>query len=1219
MKQIEAQIVSYDRGIVENIRQNTQWSTPMNSVLWICNYNPNLENFTAILRPGSEVIKDYDKITLPTFLVNEPGINKCFDFHDLDVMEVTQPKYNKQYILFVTEDRTYDDTISDSTKTMVVSYCKRWDVNKTILKQWYNAVKYGVIGNDLNLVGEGKNIIPGTYSDKTRYSETILFTTLLKNLEENAAQAVAVYQFKFINYYNLLKEEKLLKGIDFSYITNDIENNKHYTSNWVVKESSLDLSKSVNVREASREEVENNSLEIYTDDQIIVIFKELSFGQFEYDTQDRQNNSWKCLVNNGIINYPDDTVQFPTPSAISCTIDIPKYTAYEDALKTLWHQPESFNIINSQYAEISGFNKNDATDSEHIVVANPFFKDGKRFVATGNWNLCREENGIVTFNVTALHYIVNYKELQIPRIWVLGEKIPYVLTAKINGIEQVIYSGVYTVGPDITDPNDYNEHFFLKTGNIYVDPLSSKYAFFSGNHNWLDIANYHVFNPSVPGHITDWRYHRDGILVYLNGISPNSMATRYKGFMYSPHVHDYVNGTSTEYYDIVGPVLYMNIAISDNFMKELLQREVSEISLYVTQAKDESTLRSVNVMRPTAPPAKYYGMPDITEPVKLNNEDNIDLSKFRLVKTYVISGDSTAIDYKRYKGEPTRTNAWDKKYDGNDAYYYYPVATKDSNDINGGDPDPGNAVLYGGTPDFILWDYPISQPLLLNGSGKYWNGKGARLVEVIQGRTFIAGCMDKYNVEETGIVRYSVTIGGNSSPDLFYEEDYLIIGHLPITAMIMFREQAIWFNREEFYRIVFPNIADATTWEFLDAEKGQGALNQKVVCATPYGIIFANESGIWMTDGGKAKSLTDVPEQGIAVTGLYQALALGTNQNRDISITNMNDVVIDEKLGYNAHLELHYDSQNDELVVQTMARKRYDMDKDNLEKVKLPLDNQSPDHEDNGQYGLRTEMNTLIKLIFSFNRKNWRAEEYLQPTYQGLGPIPYETTFFTTPNKGKMAFSDPSMHQGFITQVNNTFYTNIVKQEINNTTDNYPLINGKTPNMDIIGEIITHEIGDGKNDISLQGSIIECTSNDTTYDYNASTIQRGAIQINDPFFGYELRNRETQYDALPSNITETTINTPTTNQTNNLVWEDIFKINFEAKAKGQINPFRTTMQTPPMNNTTFGETGVGRESFSLLAPMRSHGRRIRFRWISKRINKLKSIVIKTILHKRRAY
>jgi hypothetical protein len=444
--------------------------------------------------------------------------------------------------------------------------------------------------------------------------------------------------------------------------------------------------------------------------------------------------------------------------------------------------------------------------------------------------------------------------------------------------------------------------------------------------------------------------------------------------------------------------------------------------------------------------------------------------------------------------------------------------------------------------------------LTLQGTGKYWEGKGARLINVVQGRTFLAGCIDKNGIEEQGIVRFSQVQSGNISPDLFNDEDKLRVGFLSHTAFAMYREQLWLFNRQTWYQIIIPNITDYSQWEFVNAIDGQGTFSPKTIATTPFGICFANENGIWLTDGGKPECLTYDPDKGLAIKSLYQHLA--TNQSYIYtSLIALGNPPIDSSLGYNTCMELVYNEEDDELCLITP-----------VETIAGSL-----------------SYNRELRLIYSFANHSWRVETFV------LGNI------ITYSNIHRVHFS---YNRFFHTRLDNLF--NIInfgyRDNTTKETDEYS-IGGITTTQNITGNLLSHEIGNGKNDYLFHSGILEVQSKDLTYDYFANT---------DPQLLYLRRNTDW--------IRQT--------RTQDYSWGDLMLQNMNVKALAGENPFIALTQTPSAAvnyNLENLEFVVGRESLHLLAPLNSKFRRMRINLISEKIVKIRNITLNIVELQRKGF
>ena len=386
-------------------------------------------------------------------------------------------------------------------------------------------------------------------------------------------------------------------------------------------------------------------------------------------------------------------------------------------------------------------------------------------------------------------------------------------------------------------------------------------------------------------------------------------------------------------------LVYVAIKIKKSEIGKLVDMGLEAINLYVAEPGEDSQFRSVGLQNISDPLPGIYMLPSTTE--------FEDYTKYRLVKSYVVDGDgeplydahgTTAINKWKdnYSGTPIATNAWLELTNS-----YLSVGQNENKSV----PFAIDCAL---TPDFVLWDYPAtSTTLQLNSSGKYWQGLGARCVTNIKGRTFLAGCIDKYGEEEQAIIRYSDIQSGVISLDIFSEENFLKVGGLPHTALLEYREQLWTFSRHECHRIQMPSIGDVSTWEYLDKIPGQGTFSPKTTMTTPDGVFWCNESGVWLSDGRMPSNLAE------PVLTYYKAMATDCPPYYATQVNLPRFAYNDD--GYNPYMELSYDEARNELVISSPAVSILTQ----LETGDQPIA-QTPNME--------------YRLIFSFSSKTWRVE-----------------------------------------------------------------------------------------------------------------------------------------------------------------------------------------------------------------------------------------------------
>jgi len=642
----------------------------------------------------------------------------------------------------------------------------------------------------------------------------------------------------------------------------------------------------------------------------------------------------------------------------------------------------------------------------------------------------------------------NYLEASIPRQWVQDEKIPFVLTAVVNGVEVVILKDIYRVStqnhlfvPSLFSPlawyrNDTDDmstadvfavseagyvgagisgvfelpykaskrvslaitdeesaDMFMRSEirhNNYVDSIArnmrvgGQHVFLAPINGWTYFgilisyaamnvrANkslYYMYEPFNPTSEIVYRYSGQTPPRYrLNNPAPlYERDTSIESFAHSarnPSEHFWFNAVTGDLSgsDLMNPyipeivdgnMVHFGLRIAEDFWEQISSMNISAFNLYVSKPDLQSSiLRSIGLIEVQDVPNGLYCKPAVTK-------DNIKSSQgFALVKSFVIEGEGTTTGHwENYKGSPLSTNAW-KRSGGHiwavpqsasgSAYSAIPTFVDHCTPYTLDDTNSW-------TPDFMLWDYPVlGKSLLLGGSGNYWQGLGAGLVAVIKGRTFLAQIPG-----EVGVVRYSVVQAGVAAQDLFYEEEKMRIGHNEHTALIEYREQLWIFSRVDNYRIQMPNVYDVATWEFLD-NVAMGTFDQRTVAVTPYGVAYCNESGVWMSDGRLPTNiaapvlpsylkLTRDAQDSAGLPGYSPELAyIGEFVDSSGNVLRVHN----NEQGVNGYLEAVYDSNKDELVINT------------------PLFSWD---------GVRWKAVREYRMVYSYPNQNWRVESYDVP------------------------------------------------------------------------------------------------------------------------------------------------------------------------------------------------------------------------------------------------
>lgn len=654
----------------------------------------------------------------------------------------------------------------------------------------------------------------------------------------------------------------------------------------------------------------------------------------------------------------------------------------------------------------------------------------------------------------------NYLEAAIPRAWVQGELIPYLLTAVVNGVEVVVLKDIYRVSsqnylftPQLFSPMTWGDqnietqmavpyaattltagapyHIYGNGGSgvtislnglITQDLVYDEYSRLLAAR--ISTASHHIALHSVYGvlgftapradcatlgpviftgstqikHRVIFGYepfNPTSELLIGNAIPVTSTRVRFsspanklarwshfdhdtKSINYHPNYYhsDFASNynmklpVATDFRLIPylpelceGNIVHFGLRIKDGYWAELSSANVTAFNLYVSRPNNQdSILRSVGTIAVTDTPNGLYPKPAVTR-------DNIKTSQsYGLVKTFLIEGEGnqvTSNSWNSYSGSPLSTNAW-KSSNG----FAYAVPQNADGSARSSVPtfvDHNTAYTLAEasswTPDFMLWDYPSKgKALSLNSSGDYWDGIGARLVAIIKGRTFLGGCIDKAGVEDVALIRYSDVQSGVAAQDLFSEERKMRIGHNAHTALVVYREQLWFFSRYDNYRLQMPNVFDESTWEWLDAVSA-GTFSSKTVAETPYGLVYCNEAGVWISDGRMPENLAT------PILASYQKLIRHENGADDYEDFVTQPAYIGEYVdaddnllivrngdsGINEYLECAYDTLHDELYITTPM---WWIDQDNA-----------------GRWIPKRE----YRLIYNFTNKNWRVESYDLP------------------------------------------------------------------------------------------------------------------------------------------------------------------------------------------------------------------------------------------------
>lgn len=1289
-KKEQIQIV-FAGGINENFKQdiNAESERAPTSLLWLENYNPNMEYESLIKRFGIRplyetlALKAYSKNYFESLFVTDNLTLLGNLIKHTTVIHTANPISNETHLIFLSRvpfgaNRDYlpanhpllaTGDLIEATAVLgrVVEF--RTNSDKEVLwTEPFHANENGV----LPLLEFPGWYTFGTFQDACKYGESIIYVTKLLGIKENGQ--FVEYNGKTVNadYYDIANNRKkicdylypcyLWKRWDISRIRDDdraaywngvvLDNQdvdgklsqRQYFSRWKTMKPSMSLIREKEfgiayINDSKKIIDVATGLETTRKVSLVVWEESLLDSPYFYNKQatDIEKPSYpvwyKSWAIPGSINFSGITSynmvltseevnnqrlmdKFINDSPLHYTPPEVKDTAnYAQAVGSI----PKLKYPNGKVARYQHRNK-DGKETKNIIYGEEY-KD-----VQGTYPSASYENmyKAVTFGVP------NYPVLGIPRCWMQGDKIPFLLTAKVNGIEVVVAEEVYTVRKEL-------EFNFPVAYPQSDDELTMMWL--AAEDNGTSIPNGLIFDPA--------------------GDDPPVMKHAKVQGMLSQNPPEPTQFSTLSDYTLV----YFTLKLDPDY---IIDADIESIQVYVARPNttDPGFFNHVGVFSPyTEPPQGLYSIPI------LPRQEDKDYTKYGLVKTFVIKGKGEpqySWHYKHYdffKNGPTRTNAWGKF--AADAYTneLWAMPQEDNNpevsapeskfpyvrklledgsfllspiDVNnkhngtdGSSFDPEKTW----TPDFMLWDYPMNTPPLnLQSNGKYWDGLGARLCVVVQGRTILGGCINKEGEEEQGLIRPSAVQGAAISPDVFNELDKLKVGHLPHTAVVEFREQMVWFNRQANYRIITPRIGVMSTWEFLDAQQGQGTFSQKTICVTPQGVVYGNESGVWISDGRKAESLSEARNAMVAITSLWQKLS--TNKPYIFAQqTDPGEVYINED-GFNPYLEFVYDEVMNELNIITPVSRT-------PEKITNPWGAIGPD-------SLDLNLDTELRLIYSFSSNNWRVETYDLFNENTIGTITHpggeQIAVKTYTDIHKVHYSRNKLFTSrMYCKPDSSGKISDIDYEIA-IPDNqllydyyFSTTNLSSLKKQIVGSLITHEYGNGRDDYHLDRVILELDPKDSDaykegwdqYLYKLygtnPTIIDDVITGTDPMLWLELRNAQWT-EAKYFNLFR--------KYKNYIV--DLVEANFLTKI-GQFgqavpdltnatNPFLSPLQTPggvlseeAYTNSLLVRTTPSNESMVLLSPFHTKFRHARFMFMSEVVAKIKSISVNIVEFRRRSY
>jgi len=985
MKKTAVQQTTFQGGMLEGIKQDVPFEAgggALTSVLWLENYNHTLQQDSAIKRWG-EVDSGVPLLDLGYFTPNMTysyvvnggntlEIDRSTWLQGVQMYSVVHPEYNDNYTTFL---KRYPNTTATYAYDYIPDYVRNAAVLHTVESSEAVAVVSHTIAKDGDTAewqevwADGITDYPGWYTfgtlaDVTRYGETLLFTTTLRELPyfsatqfpdnypeyENPVNQYLYPVYRYL-YWDITQkwkgENQFLNGIedyDFDHITDD---KFHH---WKVLPPAQYVVNNIQVG-ITRGMVQDTSTAMHTSG---------ATSTFDINIGIEECSAAARFVDTAGTGY--DTLAEYKP-AWSAVVFQTSYTAYDGTSYTNNTYVPQQRTQSMEELDLASMNRilygvEPAGATFNLSFGNTNHYDARRVTAKQvQVGFEIKEADVIYGSYSGVRFLpiitgtslIKYTATRSPRLWLYGERFDLILTANIAGVEVLVKRMAYEVQTKPT--NEYADIPTYVTANTRILPFL--------------INNEMTTNMTIEGNGTPVTFNEE--VVDLGKFFPQARCIGAK------------EPTATSQYDYLkyqayGMLLYFSLEVSAETMQALIDASCSALSLWCIKPDSNQHITKSIGYDLSLPSGNIYNKP-------LDQDSAaIDYTKYALLKRFVIDGRTDPpADYEDWIPSATlATNSWvESSWTGGSSLsntYYVGVPL---NRVSGDTLEPNSTVpLYATdtavktyldnvvsvsanvldtdywTPDFVLWDYPTETTLFLNSSGKYWKGLGAKLITVIKGRTFIGGCIGADGIEEQAILRYSDVQGGAISPDIFSEERKIQVGHIPHTALLEFREQLWAFSRYQFYRIGLASITQEETWEFFDVVE-QGCFNNKSVVVVPYGVVFCNEAGVWLSEGGEPQNLA------LPILPTYQNISSGTNY----LYTNINELAgvpyIDSK-GINPYLELNYDSFNDEILISS------------------PLFTTVQNDDNDTDY----LPNTDFTMIFSFKYKTWRIESSAVPQYE---------------------------------------------------------------------------------------------------------------------------------------------------------------------------------------------------------------------------------------------
>lgn len=697
----------------------------------------------------------------------------------------------------------------------------------------------------------------------------------------------------------------------------------------------------------------------------------------------------------------------------------------------------------------------------------------------------------------------NYRSKNMPRQYLPGERIPIVLTAVINGTETEILRTTYIM----QDGNPRRSSDFLNSliqDNNPSYPIQVKqirdykaYTVYSKPHfTAADNYIYEEYDPMELGmgnyrqRQTEWgnfdvkyltvlQYDIDGTEYLLGARGQKAFIDR--------NIDCFNNYASDEllpqgylakiddepccFYNYLAQpeagYLYFTIkinALSRQDAYNKLPAGLTELKLYVSQSNASKGLFKYNDQGVTVShPESGYALPIV---------EDAESNTYRLIKRFIVSSTEglDEIDYSGFTGASQGvtnhiTNCWalveqafgpdnsDIYNPGGSGIYAVPLSFRKDPRYVSDDKVLGGMQLFKldndgpikWTPDFCLWDYPEqSEMLSSNVVTEPWEGKGAGLVTNINGISFIGQCQDKDFKEEKAIIRYTELKNNVLLMDVFPELNQLKIGNDLHTALFNYRDQLIVFTRNGFYRVIIQNVADSSTWQVGEYLFGQGVTHIKRVTDTPYGFIFMNDAGIWLSEGSKIENIAD------PILNTYKLFASIQHFNSGVltSLHMLNDGkywIDSNNEDISPYSELVYNNKTDELHCIFPA----------------------------SQFGYRE-----YRFIYAFRDKNWRVESSDLWADVTINSVPTIFEYMTAASHRMHFCSNNGITRAMICNdwvandrywifreyMNSTFQQDMLHYPMKTIVGTEEVYTIEKHLKNVYTSLISHTIGDGVND-----------------------------------------------------------------------------------------------------------------------------------------------------------